>query len=71
MEAAYEKLMNTVSKQEEIIKGLEQEIKDLGELKIYPDQSEEESHLRVANEKLKYRIKILKTALDKELVLKA
>ena len=70
MEAAYDILADTVKKQEEIITQLEQEVVDLGQLEIFPIETSEEDKLRVANEKLKYRINILKVALDKELAVK-
>jgi len=71
MEAAFENLAEKVKKQEEIIANLEKEVKELGEQKVFPIESVEEDKLRVANEKLRYRINILKVALDKELSLKA
>jgi len=64
-------LAEKVKKQEEIIANLEKEVKELGEQKVFPIESVEEDKLRVANEKLRYRINILKVALDKELLLKA
>jgi len=71
MEAAFDNLAEKVKKQEEIIANLEKEVKELGEQKVFPIESVEEDKLRVANEKLRYRINILKVALDKELLLKA
>ena len=70
MEAAFDNLAEKVKKQEEIIANLEKEVKELGEQKVFPIESVEEDKLRVANEKLRYRINILKVALDKELLLK-
>ena len=70
MEAAFDNLAEKVKKQEEIIANLEKEVKELGEQKVFPIESVEEDKLRVANEKLRYRINILKVALDKELSLK-
>jgi hypothetical protein len=70
MEAAYEVLADTVKRQEEVLGKLEQEVRELGQAKIFPVETDEEEKLKTVNEKLKYRINILKVALDKELSLK-
>ena len=70
MDAAYDTLADTVKNQEEIIEKLEHEVKELGQQKVFPIEPAEEEKLRLSNDKLKYRIKILRVALDKELSIK-
>jgi len=71
MDAAYDTLADTVKNQEEIIEKLEHEVKELGQQKVFPIEPAEEEKLRLSNDKLKYRINILRVALDKELSIKA
>ena len=70
MDAAYDTLADTVKHQEEIIEKLEHEVKELGQQKVFLIEPAEEEKLRISNEKLKYRINILRVALDKELSIK-
>ena len=66
MEVSYEGLIEVVQRQEETIKQLEEEVKELCTGKKTTKDIEEEEKLKVANEKLKYRLNILKTAYEKE-----